>query len=335
MAIQVGGTTVIDNSRQLQNVASVDATTVATLNAAGIGGASGVGGITWATVNSGTTETLYDVATDENGTWIVVGTSGKVIRSTDNGLSWSSVSTPAGTGSSFSCVGYGDGVWIIGIYPGTPSHYNQCLRSTNGGVSWSLVNHNMNRRVWSLDTDGSGVWILSADRQYISRSTNGGASWSNTAFGNEFTNRQITTDGSGNWVVCEGWYNSIRTSTNNGVSWSARITAGNNSTLFSKAATNKSGEWVVGNSSGVYRSTNLSTWTQVPYVFLGGEFLYYDSEVGAYLAFSGTNAIVSSTDGFQTSTTTFSGINATVIRGDNNGTFIACYSSGTLYRGTI
>lgn len=39
MAIKVSGTTVIDDSRQLSNIASVDATTVAALGAAGIGGA--------------------------------------------------------------------------------------------------------------------------------------------------------------------------------------------------------------------------------------------------------------------------------------------------------
>lgn len=38
MAIKVGGTTVVDDSRQLTNIASVDATTVAALGAAGIGG---------------------------------------------------------------------------------------------------------------------------------------------------------------------------------------------------------------------------------------------------------------------------------------------------------
>ena len=39
MAIKVNGTTVINDSRQLQNVASVDATTVAAMGAAGVGGA--------------------------------------------------------------------------------------------------------------------------------------------------------------------------------------------------------------------------------------------------------------------------------------------------------
>ena len=37
MAIKVGGTTVIDDSRALSNIASVDATTVTALSAAGAG----------------------------------------------------------------------------------------------------------------------------------------------------------------------------------------------------------------------------------------------------------------------------------------------------------
>ena len=40
MAIQVGGTTVINNSRQLQNIASLDATTITTIGNAGVGGIS-------------------------------------------------------------------------------------------------------------------------------------------------------------------------------------------------------------------------------------------------------------------------------------------------------
>ena len=37
MAIKVGGTTVVDDSRELSNIASVDATTAASITAAGVG----------------------------------------------------------------------------------------------------------------------------------------------------------------------------------------------------------------------------------------------------------------------------------------------------------
>jgi hypothetical protein len=41
MAIQVNGTEVISNSRALNNIASVDATTAASISAAGVGGGAG------------------------------------------------------------------------------------------------------------------------------------------------------------------------------------------------------------------------------------------------------------------------------------------------------
>jgi hypothetical protein len=53
MAIKVNGTTVIDDSRALQNVASVDATTVAALSAAGVGGGSD-----WTTLSNTATYTF-------------------------------------------------------------------------------------------------------------------------------------------------------------------------------------------------------------------------------------------------------------------------------------
>ena len=333
MAIQVSGTEVISNSRALNNIASVDATTAASITAAGVGGASGVAGISWSTVVSGTTVDLEGIATDGSGTWVVVGDAGVVLRSTNNGVSWSTISTPAGTGSDFTCVGYGNSVWIIGIKPGTTSHYNQCLRSTDGGASWSLVNHNLNKRVFGVATDGSGVWILSADRQQLSRSTNGGVNWSTISFGVDFECRGIATDGNGDWVVCDGYYVKIQTSTDNGATWTGR-TVGSGTGLYYAVASNYSGEWVLTGSSGTFRSTNLTAWTSVPQVFTPDAF-YYDSDVGAYIIQSSANTFTYSTDGYQTSSTTFSGVDTNVVRGDNNGTFIGVGQGGLLYRGTV
>lgn len=42
MALKIGGTEVVDNNRQLKNIASVDATTVAALGVAGVGGGGGI-----------------------------------------------------------------------------------------------------------------------------------------------------------------------------------------------------------------------------------------------------------------------------------------------------
>ena len=59
MAIKVGGTTVVDDSRQLTNIASVDATTVAALGAAGIaGGGSARDFVASGTIGNGNTVKL-------------------------------------------------------------------------------------------------------------------------------------------------------------------------------------------------------------------------------------------------------------------------------------
>ena len=333
MAIQVGGTEVISNSRALNNIASIDATTAASITAAGIGGASGVAGITWSTVVSGTTVDLEAIATDGSGTWIVVGDDGTVLRSTNNGVNWSSVSTPAGTGSDFLGVGYGNGVWIITIRAQVGAHFNQCLRSTNGGASWSTVQHNLNKQTFSVETDGSGTWIMTADRQQISRSTNGGVSWSTISFGGDFQCRGLATDGNGDWVVCDGYYVKIQTSTDNGATWTGR-TVGSGTGLHYAVATDNSGEWALTGTGGTFRSTNLTSWTQVPQVFTADPF-YYDSDVGAYIIPSAANVFTSSANGYETSSTNFSGVTANVVRGDNNGTFIAVGQGGKLYRGTV
>jgi len=61
MAIQVNGTTVINDSRALTNIASVDATTVAALGAAGVGG-----GGEWASAGSTVTTSWYNVTSGNN-----------------------------------------------------------------------------------------------------------------------------------------------------------------------------------------------------------------------------------------------------------------------------
>ena len=63
MAIKVGGTTVINDSRALTNIASVDATTVTALSAAGAGLPSQTGNAAFYLTTDGTTATWAAVAT--------------------------------------------------------------------------------------------------------------------------------------------------------------------------------------------------------------------------------------------------------------------------------
>lgn len=112
MAIQVNGTTVIDNSRQLTNIASVDSTTKSAIESAGVGGSTTVitsdqaissGSSFTITLPSGYTQHLlyvYDLTIATNGNfnglyWRVTNSSNTVQTDADYSRN---LSTTGGTG---------------------------------------------------------------------------------------------------------------------------------------------------------------------------------------------------------------------------------------------
>lgn len=66
MAIQVGGTAVIDDSRQLQNIASLDSTTTSTIQAVAGGGATGGGSDEVFYENGQTVTSNYTITNGKN-----------------------------------------------------------------------------------------------------------------------------------------------------------------------------------------------------------------------------------------------------------------------------
>lgn len=106
MAIKVNGTTVIDDSRGLSNIASVDATSAAAITAAGVGGGSTTAG---------------DV-----GTYAALFATTNAVRNQGDTLAGSSLRY-----SNFNAYG------SVGYSPTSPSGTWQCMGSTgynNGGV---------------------------------------------------------------------------------------------------------------------------------------------------------------------------------------------------------
>lgn len=127
---------------------------------------------------SGSLNTYNDVAA--NGTnWVAVGNIGRIRYSADDGVSWSSASTPGGV-PALSFVAQHHGTWIAG--GGTAK---LLWRSTDNGRTWSNVS-----------VPGSGH-----------------------AFGDLVTFTGATYDVvSGKWFA-SGWYGEIWTSSNDGQSW--------------------------------------------------------------------------------------------------------------------
>lgn len=119
MAIKVGGTEVVDNNRQLKNIASVDATTVAALGTAGVGGGGGVVSMQ----ASGGNITAGDVvALNSNGTVTSISVAGG-----DDFLA-----TQLNSGTTFSGASIN---FVMDVYHDSSNSKLIMLVRTSGGVS--------------------------------------------------------------------------------------------------------------------------------------------------------------------------------------------------------
>lgn len=127
MAIKVGGTTVIDDSRQLSNIASVDATTVAALGAAGVGGGGEVDFVASGAISNGDVVVL-----NSDGTVSVVSTSYSSVDPIQYGSQ-----VDIGTNASYQSVVYDpdQNVVIVAYSDSLNSNYGTAVAGSVSGTS--------------------------------------------------------------------------------------------------------------------------------------------------------------------------------------------------------
>lgn len=307
MAIQVNGTEVISNSRALNNIASIDATTAAAISSGGVGaptaqswvGGLAVGemagntqpynmvyennrfvmcranagiywsdnGIAWNIGTYGTSSNLITDATYISGsTWLAVGDTGTLLRSTNNAVSWSQISAPVGTYlSGIACNGSRavlSGLSSAGLW-----------YSDNAGTSWTQVSGTSG---WSFDSIGYGNGRFMAVRRAAGFSySDNGSSFTNVSNYAVSVSSLFGTAGpsygDGRWVYVFGAGN-CQTSTDNGVSWS-QVPTGSNVDLRKSHYAN--GAWVaVGVSSTILKADTGVSFVQVPPPFTNGSPYY-------------------------------------------------------------
>lgn len=111
------------------------------------------GGLTWSVVPGLTGVTvLYDLATDDNGTWIAAGYNSFIYRSTDNGASWTAISVPIALNSGARVSTNKLGEWVIARGD------TQVVRSANNGASWAQIVFDSAVPVLSYCAD-SAMWF--------------------------------------------------------------------------------------------------------------------------------------------------------------------------------
>jgi len=256
----------------------------------------------WAAVSS-PLESWWSVAYG-NGVWVAVAANPSalsaddlVMRSTDDGLNWSSGA--AANPSLWVSVAYGNGVWVSVAYVNFFAGPIQMMRSTDDGVTWSSVSVT-EANIWTSVAYGNGVWVAVAGTgtNRVMRSTNDGVSWSAVA-ATEANFWQSVAYGNGIWIaVSIDGTNRVMRSTDGGATWSAVAAAEANSWL-SVAYGNS--VWVAVASTGtnrVMRSTNGGvTWSAVAAAEANSwRSVAYGNGVWVAISSDGTNRVMRSTD---------------------------------------
>ena len=230
MAIQVSGTEVISNSRALNNIASVDATTAASITAAGVG-AGGIDGIfigwTALKTRSASNRSVEGVAVNGN-TVITASTAGYIQRSTDGGVSWVETRLNINSSNSWDFFGilYNPDLsqWLLWNNGG------DILYSTNNGASWASAQNK------NTATDGIHQIVWSGS-QYVaavrggSQTSSNGTSWSSKhTFGAYDSYNNSIAYGNSTYVMSYADYGGGQykvLSSTNGSSWTERVSGTN------------------------------------------------------------------------------------------------------------
>lgn len=174
--------------------------------------------------------------------------SSNMMRSTDDGATWSSVSTPAFTNSGdtiyYQGISYGNGTWVIPV-----EEYSflldgsEVLRSTNDGVTWTVTGYSSG--------SGYGIPTFTNGFHYFSKGNGGSnylrytrtvdtSSFIDSSTSNSFSGSVFRTFGViGSYllgIIAGNNSNNTTASTNNGDNWSG-ATLGINPYFFTWGAT--------------------------------------------------------------------------------------------------
>jgi photosystem II stability/assembly factor-like uncharacterized protein len=171
---------------------------------------------------------------NHNEIFIAVGPSGRMARSTDNGVSWTAINAGAG-GSTFTStirsIAFGtDGNGYRVVIAG--GNNGRMARSTNDGVSWTAINagtgsgqsgFDSGMQVRGIAYNNNGTFVAVGTAGVMAHSNNGGQTWTRAAasqwqsiFGNQNINAVAFGNGTFVAVATDG---RMARSTNNGVTW--------------------------------------------------------------------------------------------------------------------
>lgn len=183
-------------------------------------------GLVWTTRSIPVSREVYNVAFG-NGVWcaclIRTGSNINILRSTNNAVSWTEISTPQPTTGFVNWTGltYGNGTWVVSS---NRAINNNIMTSTDDGLTWTVQTKSTADASWVVEF-GNGKFILSTAttaRYFISTD---GISWTAYLFPLNLGWRSLTY-ANGIWVAVgtTSSTNSSVYSTDDGLSFTSKTT---------------------------------------------------------------------------------------------------------------
>ncbi|MCI0472493.1 MAG: YCF48-related protein, partial [Ignavibacteria bacterium] len=207
----------------------------------------------------------YDLWFFNANTGIVAGDQGYIGRTTNGGVTFDSVGIGlVPTNSRCWALWFADAnTGYIGA--GSQSAFtSQILKTTNGGVNWTLVYSSSAGYVVSIGGADAQTVVASWFNGTSIRTTNGGSNWTETT-GALMQGPYNITFLNTNTGFAAGGYGKVSRTTNAGVSWDSVNTPTADWSLFQIKPVTASEIYAVGDPGFIYKSTNLGTnWTSLP-----------------------------------------------------------------------
>jgi hypothetical protein len=181
--------------------------------------------LTW-TSRSASEQSTWQSVSFGNNVFVAVSSAGKIMRSTNNGETWSAITPPSS--DPFIKVRYGNGVFIS---LQTVANQDDIIKSTDYGVSWSTVSGVLEANSWKGLAYGNSTWVAvsSNGTNRTAWSDDDGETWNAVASSEQNSWRSVCY-GNGVFIaVSDSGTNRVMRSTDDGVSWSAVASSEQNS----------------------------------------------------------------------------------------------------------
>ena len=184
-----------------------------------------------------------------NAILITGGEYGRIGSSTNNGVTWSAISSGS-TRHLLSIFSIGSNIWSAGHFSGGGS----ILASTDGGSTWINRHPGTTNTLNDIHFTNENTGWIAGRSGTIRKTTNGGANWSSQTSGtSSVLNSIYFINSSKGWAVGEG--NTILHTTDGGDSWSNQ-TSGTSNVLFSVCFADENNGWIAGGSGTISATTN-------------------------------------------------------------------------------